>query len=97
MIEAAKMEEFKDGVESLEQDQLDFIETELGITPEQIASLVDDELNEKVYEPMCEIEIDEIPSSDEEESERCKMASEIVTVLGNSLAEANGWLDEEER
>lgn len=46
---------------------------------------------------MCEIEIEEIPRTDEEEeSERCRLASEIVTILGNSFAEANGLIEEEE-
>ena len=97
MIKAELMTEFKTGVESLEDEQIAFIEEELGVTGEDIAGYTDDELNEKVYEPMCDIEIEEAPLDDAEESERCKMASEIVTVLGNALAEANGWMDKEEQ
>ena len=93
MIEAELMTEFKAGVESLDDEQITFIEDELGITGEDISGYTDDELNEKVYEPMCDIEIEEAPQDDADESDRCKMASEIVTVLGNSLAEANGWLE----
>ncbi len=57
----------------------------------------DNEVNEKIYETMCEIEIEEIPLYDDvEESERCRIASDIVTILGNSMAEANGWFDEDD-
>lgn len=97
MNEAELMTEFKAGVEILNDDQIAFIEAELGVTKDVLFGFTDDELNEKVYEPMCDIEIAEAPLDDADESERCKMASEIVTVLGNSLAEANGWLNKEER
>ena len=91
MIKAKRMTEFKNGVEELEDRHFEFIESELRVTPDEISEFTDDELDEKVYGPMCDIEIEEIPSDDSEETERCKIASEIVTILGNSLAEANGW------
>ena len=96
MIEAELMTEFKAGVERLDDEQIAFIEDELGVTGEDMSGYTDDELNEKVYEPMCDIEIEEAPADDGEESERCAMASEIVTILGNSLADANGWLEDQE-
>lgn len=96
MIEAKLMTEFKSGVEQLNDEQVSFIENELGISAGEISGFNDEELNSKVYEPMCDIEIAEAPiGDDEEETERCKVASDIVTILGNSLAEANGWFDEE--
>jgi translation initiation factor 2 beta subunit (eIF-2beta)/eIF-5 len=46
----------------------------------------DEDLYDKVFEKMCDIEIDTIPDDEyEEESDRCKMASDIVTLLGNSI------------
>lgn len=95
MIEAERMTEFKAGVERLEDTQIAFIETELGIAKDVMFGFTDDELNEKVYEPMCDIEIEEAPIDDSPESERCSMASDIVTILGNSLAEYNGWIGKE--
>lgn len=95
MIKATKMIEFKNGVEELNEEEISFIENELGITPDQISQFNDDELNDKVYEPMCDIEIEEAPADDDTpETDRCQMASHIVTVLGNSLAEYNGWIEE---
>lgn len=43
-------------------------------------------LYDKVYDPMCDIEIAEIPSDDSEETEHCRKVSEIVTVMGNKFA-----------
>ena len=94
MIEATNMSEFKAGVEKLNEDQLEFIRDELGITPEEISTFSDDEFDEKVYDPMCDIEIEETPLDDSDLSDRGKLAESIVTVLGNSLAETNGWIDD---
>lgn len=94
MIEAINMNEFRDGVENLEEEHLDFINEELGITEEQISQFTDDEVNDKIYEPMCDIEIEEISENDSiPESTRCKIASDIVTILGNSMAEYRGYID----
>ena len=92
-----RLSDYKKGVEELRDEHFSFIEKEFGITAEEIFRFDDDELDEKVYEPLCEIEIEEIPRTDEEEeSERCRLASEIVTILGNSFAEANGLIEVEE-
>lgn len=91
------MDVFKNGVSALKRRHFDFILKELGISKDDLMSFDDDELNEKVYEPMCEIEISEIPINDDDpETERCRLSSEIVTLLGNSLAEAYGFSGEEE-
>ena len=45
---------------------------------------------------MCDIELTEIPADNSEESERCEMASDIVTELGNALAQEQGIYDEED-
>lgn len=45
---------------------------------------------------MCDIEIAELSGDDEPESERCKMASGIVTVLGNALAKEEGFYDQQD-
>lgn len=87
----------KEALEQLSQQQIDFICRECSITLEQLQDMGDDELYNTVYEPMCNIEIDEVCASEtEEETERCQIASDIVTILGNALAEQEGFLNEEE-
>lgn len=95
MITADKMDEFKNGVEALDERCLDFIAAELDVSRDEISGFDDDEFNDRVYEPMCDIEIEEeMMNSDGVETERGTLAAEIVTILGNSLAEANGWIEE---
>ena len=48
--------------------------------------MTEDELYDNVYDVMCDIELEETPDDGGEESERCKMAVSIVTLLGNVLA-----------
>ncbi|MCD8017845.1 MAG: hypothetical protein LUE97_08630 [Oscillospiraceae bacterium] len=45
---------------------------------------------------MRDIEITELSADDEPESKRCEMASDIVTVLGNALAEEEGFYDQQD-
>lgn len=81
----------------LTEEQIEFICNECSITEDELFAMDDDELYSGVYDVMCDIEIAEIPSSDDEdESERCRLASEIVTELGNALAKAEGIYDEDE-
>lgn len=76
----------KEAIKNLTEEQLKFISEECSVKSEELYAMSDEELYDKVYEKMCDIEIDTIPADDEdEESERCKMASDIVTLLGNSL------------
>lgn len=76
----------RDVIQDLTEEQLDFISCECGLDKNEIVNLSEDELYDKVYEKLCDIEIETIPEDDEEEeSERCKMASDLVTKFGNSL------------
>ncbi len=43
-----------------------------------------------------DIEIAELGGDDEPESERCEMASGIVTVLGNALAKEEGFYNQQD-
>ncbi len=77
----------KDAIKKLSAEQLKFISEECSIKQDELSFMSDDELYDKVYMELCEIEVDAIPDDeDEEESDRCKMASDIVTLLGNALA-----------
>lgn len=89
------MSAFKDSLKDLTQRQMDFICEELKKTPDEIAGMNDDQLYDEVYDAMCDIEIAETPADDSKMSERCKLASDIVTVMGNALAKDEGVWDEE--
>ncbi len=87
----------KEVLSKLTKEQIAFICLECGITEDDLFSLDADALYDDVYDVMCGIEAEEIPASDdEEESERCKMASDIVTELGNALAQEEGLFDKDD-
>lgn len=85
-----------EGRKELSAEQIRFICQECNITEKELFSFDDDELYDRVYEVMCDIEIAEIPDNDEPEGERCILASDIVTILGNALARAEGYWQEED-
>lgn len=68
------------------------------MTEDELFGLDEDTLYDRVYDVMCDIEIAEVLLTDnEKESERCILASDIVTILGNALAEEKGFFDEDEQ
>lgn len=87
---------FEDALKGLTETQVEFICNEFSVTKDELFSESEDSIGE-LYDALCDIEIAEIPvSGDEEESDRCKVVSSIVTTLGNAIAEANGYLTEED-
>lgn len=86
----------KEALDKLTAEQIDFICAECQISKEELFTLDEDALYDRVYDVMCDIELTEIPADDSEESERCEMASDIVTELGNALAKEQGTYDEED-
>ena len=86
----------KEALDKLTAEQIDFICAECKISKEELFTLDEDALYDRVYDVMCDIELTEIPADDSEESERCEMASDIVTELGNALAKEQGIYDEED-
>lgn len=86
----------KDALDKLTAEQIDFICAECQISKEELFTLDEDALYDRVYDVMCDIELTEIPADGSEESERCEMASDIVTELGNALAKEQGIYDEED-
>lgn len=63
-----------------------------GELPEDIS---EDRL-EEIYDALCDIEVDEtIKAGDCKLSREGKLASDIVTVIGNAIADANGYFDED--
>lgn len=86
----------KEALDKLTAEQIDFICAECRISTEELLALDEDALYDRVYDVMCDIELTEIPADNSEESERCEMASDIVTELGNALAKEQGIYDEED-
>ena len=86
----------KEVLDKLTAEQIDFICAECQISKEELFTLDEDALYDRVYDVMCDIELTEIPADNSEESERCEMASDIVTELGNALAQEQGIYDEED-
>lgn len=71
---------------TLSDEQLSFICSECHVSEEELLAMNDDDLYDRVYDPMCDIETEETPCDDSPESEHCRMASDIVTILGDALA-----------
>ena len=75
-------------VKKLTKEQLDFIAKEFGIGFEALLALNEDELYDKVYDPCCVIEeIETVQTLDDNSniSDRGQTASELVTLLGNTI------------
>lgn len=77
----------RETLKELRPELIDFICSECGLSKDELFAMDDDQLYDKVYDPMCDIEMAEIPLDNSPETEHCKKASEIVTILGNTLAE----------
>ena len=85
----------REALKKLKKKQIEFICEECGITEDQLFAMDEDELYDKVYETMCDIECAETPSTNEPLSEHCAMASNLVTILGNTLESDDDEEDEE--
>lgn len=76
----------KRALPKLNGEQIAFICTECAITKDELFSMNEDDLYDRVYDIMCDIEIAEIGiEEDGSDSERCEIASDIVTIMGNAL------------
>ena len=69
----------------LNEEQIKFICDVCHITEYRLFSFDEDELYDRVYDVMCDIEIAETPSGEEKMSKRCELAESIVTILGNGI------------
>lgn len=85
-----------DSLKDLSKKQISFICSECRLTKEELFALNEDDLYDKVYDVMCDIEIAEIPLDDTPETEHCKMASDLVTILGNTIEVEEDYSDDEE-
>ena len=75
-----------EAIKKLTNEQIKVICEECGVMTDELLTLGEDDLYNRVYEKLCDVEIETIPDDDsEEESDRCKMASDLVTLLGKTL------------
>lgn len=72
-------------LKDLTGEQIEFICKECNITEDELRAMDEDMLYEQVYDVMCDIECAETPASNEPLSKHCEMASELVTILGNTI------------
>lgn len=77
------MKEILDG---LTDKYILFICKECHIGKEELLAMDEDDLYDRAYDVLCDVEIAEI-KDDDEISHRGEMASYLVTILGNTLSE----------
>ena len=83
-------------ISKLSDSKVQFICEECLLDRERLYNMSEDEVYDIVYETMCDIEVDEVcANGGDEDTERCEIASDIVTILGNAMAEAEGYFDEQ--
>ena len=85
----------KKASKKLTPEQIAFIAKEFNTTAEEIQSWDEDKWDE-IYDALFDIEVDEVMAlgDNEPETERCIMASDIVTDLGDAIRKANkfAWI-----
>lgn len=87
----------REALKNLGAKEISFICKECSLDENRLFAMDDDTLYDVVYETMCNIEVEEVCKSDgEKDSERCEIASDIVTALGNALAEEEGFVNEDD-
>ena len=77
-----------EAVKKLTDEQVEFIESELGISADRRAELDENALYDDVYAPCCDIEEVEVVKTIDngsELSDRGRIAADIVTALGNAI------------
>lgn len=84
-----------ESLSDMNESQIQFICDETGMEKSDLFRLDEDDLYNIVYDTMCDIEIAETPLDDSPLTQHCKTASSIVTIMGNAIAEANGYFEEE--
>ena len=82
-------------VDLMTDSQIDFICKESGLAPDELRDAPEEKLDE-IYDLLCDIEIEETDESGEGLSERGEIAEGLVTLMGNAIAESEGYLDEDE-
>lgn len=90
---AARLKEvLRKAVKDMTGVQKDFICGEFGLSKSELSNAGEDELD-KIYDDLCRIELEET-LDDSELTERGKLVESIVTLMGNAIAEDEGFFDE---
>ena len=79
-------------LDDMTEAQKQFICYEMGFSADELDNASEERLGE-VYDVLCDIEIEET-IDDDELSERGKLAESLVTLMGNAIAESEGYLNE---
>ncbi len=87
---------FQNALKDLTDTQVDFLCTEFEMERDTLMS-ADEDILDEIYDALCDMEVDEITKAgDNELSDRGKIVSDIVTTFGNAIAEAEGYLDDDD-
>ena len=89
----------REAVKKLSKKQLDFICSECSISKEELDGMDEEQIYDIVYDTMCDIEVEEVCKKDalDDDSERCDIASDIVTIRGNAMAEKDGFYEKQKK
>ena len=87
----------KEVLKNCDETKINFICRECSVTATELEAMDVEQVYDIVYETMCNIEIEEVCARTvyEDDSERCKTASDIVTIMGNELAKAEEFSEED--
>ncbi len=79
-------EVFRVVVKDMNSEQFRFIEKELRISKVELLNMSEEEISAKVYDVLCDIEVEEtLSSGDNDLTYRGKMADELVTLFGIAI------------
>lgn len=81
-------------ISKMTETQIEFICSESNITAEELRTASEEKLDE-IYDLLCDIECEETPDEGEL-SHRGKLAVDLVSLMGNAIAESEGYLDKQD-
>lgn len=83
------MDIFQPLIVDFTDEQIAFCSELLGVSVDEFKSASEEDLD-KLYDILCEIECDMDYSDDAEPTEKEQMASDLVTLMGNAIANEMG-------
>lgn len=79
------MGEFQSVINELTSTQLKYLCEKFDMEKDEILSASEETLDE-IYDALCDLECELIPSDNSELSDECKIVGDIITLMGNTLA-----------
>jgi len=86
---------YQNGLDDLTSTQIEYLCDKFEMEEDELLSASEERLDE-IYDELCDLECALTPLDDSKLSFEAKVVSDIVTLLGNSIAEANGYFDEDD-